>query len=105
MAIANTIGSNIFDVLMCLGLPWLLKSAISKGAAVEIKSRGLIYSTITVLGSVILLVVAIVIARCRLDKKLGAICMMMFVIVITLSCLYETNTIGDFGVVNYCARE
>ncbi|XP_048755617.2 sodium/potassium/calcium exchanger 5-like [Ostrea edulis] len=105
MAIANTIGSNVFDVLMCLGLPWLLKSAISSGAAVEIKSRGLIYSTITVLGSVMLLIVAIVIARCRLDKKLGAICMMMFLLVITLSCLYETNTIGDFGVVNYCARE
>ncbi|CAG2100284.1 unnamed protein product [Medioppia subpectinata] len=28
MAICNSIGSNIFDILFCLGLPWLLKSLI-----------------------------------------------------------------------------
>ncbi|XP_062613066.1 sodium/potassium/calcium exchanger 4-like [Saccostrea cucullata] len=105
MAIANSIGSNVFDVLMCLGLPWLLMSAISSGSAVKINSRGLIYSTITVLLSIVLLIVAIVISRCRLDKKLGAICTVLFLVVITLSCLYETNIIGNFGVTNYCPRE
>ncbi|XP_061185858.1 sodium/potassium/calcium exchanger 3-like [Saccostrea echinata] len=105
MAIANTIGSNVFDVLMCLGLPWLLMSAISSGSAVKINSRGLVYSTITVLLSVVLLVVAILISRCRLNKKLGAICTVLFLVVITLSCLYETNIIGNFGVINYCPRE
>lgn len=25
MAVSNSIGSNTFDVLMCLGLPWLIR--------------------------------------------------------------------------------
>jgi solute carrier family 24 (sodium/potassium/calcium exchanger), member 4 len=27
MGISNSIGSNTFDILLCLGLPWLVKSA------------------------------------------------------------------------------
>lgn len=26
MGISNSIGSNTFDILLCLGLPWLIKS-------------------------------------------------------------------------------
>ena len=25
MAVSNAIGSNVFDILMCLGLPWFIK--------------------------------------------------------------------------------
>lgn len=28
MGISNTIGSNIFDILLCLGLPWLIKTLL-----------------------------------------------------------------------------
>ena len=28
MAVSNSIGSNTFDILICLGLPWLIKSII-----------------------------------------------------------------------------
>lgn len=27
MGISNSIGSNTFDILLCLGLPWLIKAA------------------------------------------------------------------------------
>ena len=30
MAIANAFGSNIFDILLCLGLPWTIQTAILK---------------------------------------------------------------------------
>ncbi len=26
MAISNSIGSNTFDILLCLGVPWLIKA-------------------------------------------------------------------------------
>lgn len=29
MGISNSIGSNIFNILLCLGLPWLIKTLIN----------------------------------------------------------------------------
>ena len=41
MAVSNAIGSNVFDILMCLGLPWFMKTAIvDPGSVVKVKSRG-----------------------------------------------------------------
>ena len=41
MAISNAIGSNVFDILMCLGLPWFLKTClISPGSTVRVVHKG-----------------------------------------------------------------
>lgn len=49
MAVSNAVGSNVFDILVCLGLPWFLKTAIIKpGSYVKVFSKGeftTIYST------------------------------------------------------------
>lgn len=39
MAISNAVGSNIFDILVCMGLPWLVRSMVI-GGPVEIYSQG-----------------------------------------------------------------
>lgn len=45
MAVSNAIGSNVFDILLCLGLPWFLKTAVvSRGSAVPVYNKGLTYS-------------------------------------------------------------
>lgn len=31
MGISNSIGSNIFDILLCLGLPWMIKTLLVPG--------------------------------------------------------------------------
>jgi len=36
MALANCLGSNIFDVLLCLGLPWFLSSVTSLGTPIHL---------------------------------------------------------------------
>uniref|UniRef100_A0A3B4UVC3 Solute carrier family 24 member 6a n=1 Tax=Seriola dumerili TaxID=41447 RepID=A0A3B4UVC3_SERDU len=57
MAVSNTIGSNIFDVLLGLGFPWALRTLIvSYGSVVTINSKGLVYSVILLLASVALTV-------------------------------------------------
>ena len=41
MAVSNAIGSNVFDILVCLGIPWFLKTAVvSPGSTVPVRSRG-----------------------------------------------------------------
>ena len=37
MAVSNAIGSNVFDILICLGIPWFCKTAIIQpGTIVEV---------------------------------------------------------------------
>ena len=41
MAVSNAIGSNVFDFLICLGVPWLLQTLfISPGEDVFIVHKG-----------------------------------------------------------------
>jgi len=51
MGVSNTFGSNIFDLLVGLALPWFFKSLIS-GEAVHINSNGLMYDSVLLLGIV-----------------------------------------------------
>ncbi len=55
MAIANAIGSNIFDILIGLGVPWLVAIA-ALNQAVDIGVDGLWTSTLILLATVFLLV-------------------------------------------------
>ena len=56
MAIANAVGSNIFDILVGLGLPWLLAMALGSNT-VHIDATGLMTSAFLLFGTVILLFV------------------------------------------------
>lgn len=41
MAVCNALGSNIFEILVGLGLPWLIKTAILEpGVPVLVESKG-----------------------------------------------------------------
>jgi Ca2+/Na+ antiporter len=42
MAVSNAVGSNVFDILICLGLPWFIQTAIIKpGSHVNVYSKGM----------------------------------------------------------------
>ena len=41
MAVSNAIGSNVFDILICLGIPWLVRClTIDKADHINVKSKG-----------------------------------------------------------------
>lgn len=45
MAVSNAVGSNVFDILVCLGLPWFIQTAIIKpGTHVNVISKGECFS-------------------------------------------------------------
>ncbi|BFZ01190.1 hypothetical protein BsWGS_04229 [Bradybaena similaris] len=104
MAVSNTLGSNVFDILMCLGLPWLLECIISNGDSVKIESGGLTYSTLILLATVLFLVTSMAVNKWRLTRPYGGLCLVVYVIIITLTCLFELNVFDDINAPS-CARE
>ncbi|CAH1166693.1 unnamed protein product [Phyllotreta striolata] len=95
MAVSNAVGSNVFDILICLGLPWFIKTAIIKpGSTVKVISKGLTYSTLSLLSTVAFLVVAIHMNGWKLDRRFGAMLMVWYVLFIIFASLYELNVFG-----------
>ncbi|XP_045455422.1 probable sodium/potassium/calcium exchanger CG1090 [Melitaea cinxia] len=96
MAVSNAVGSNVFDILVCLGLPWFIQTAIiHPGSHVNVISKGLIYSTLSLFSTVVFLVVATHANGWKLDRKFGAVLMVWYLLFITLASLYELNVFGN----------
>ncbi|XP_058843525.1 sodium/potassium/calcium exchanger 4-like isoform X2 [Acipenser ruthenus] len=92
MAVSNTIGSNVFDILIGLGLPWGLQTmVVNYGSVVKINSRGLVYSVVLLLGSVGLTVMAVHINKWKLDKKLGVYVLVLYAVFLCFSVMIEFN--------------
>ncbi|XP_052039421.1 sodium/potassium/calcium exchanger 5 isoform X3 [Apodemus sylvaticus] len=95
MAISNIVGSNVFDML-CLGLPWFIKTAFTNASApIEVNSKGLTYITISLNISIFFLFFAVHFNGWKLDRKLGVVCLVLYLGLATLSVLYELGIIGN----------
>ncbi|XP_028279768.1 sodium/potassium/calcium exchanger 3 [Parambassis ranga] len=92
MAVSNSIGSNVFDILVGLGLPWALKTlAINYGSAVKLNSKGLIFSVGLLLASVFMTVTGVHLNKWALDRRLGFTCLFLYSVFLCFSCLIEYN--------------
>ncbi|XP_015116117.1 sodium/potassium/calcium exchanger 4 [Diachasma alloeum] len=95
MGISNSIGSNVFDVLLCLGLPWFIKAAfypkIPGTSYVQINSEGLVYSSVSLFSTLMVLYLAFFINKFRLDRKVGITCLVTYGVFLILASLTELN--------------
>ncbi|XP_026474447.1 probable sodium/potassium/calcium exchanger CG1090 [Ctenocephalides felis] len=98
MAVSNAVGSNVFDILICLGLPWFIQTAIIKpGSHVNVISKGLTYSTLSLLSTVLFLLFATHMNGWKLDRRLGIQLMIWYLVFITVASLYELNVFGPLN--------
>ncbi|XP_050707499.1 probable sodium/potassium/calcium exchanger CG1090 isoform X2 [Eriocheir sinensis] len=98
MAVSNAIGSNVFDILICLGLPWFLRTAlVFPGSVVPVESRGLLYSTISLFSTVVFLIVATHLNGWKLDKKYGVVLMIWYLVFMVFASLYELNVFSNLN--------
>lgn len=93
MAMSNIVGSNVFD-LLCLGVPWFIKTVFVDLLPVEVNSSGMTYTTASLLLSIIFIFAAIHINGWKLDKKLGITCLIAYLVFLVISVL---NGLGIFG--------
>lgn len=75
MGISNSLGSNTFDILLCLGLPWFIKATFLPSGEnhnyVNINSRGLEYNAISLLSTLLLFYVVFALNKFKLDRKVS----------------------------------
>lgn len=77
MAVSNAIGSNIFDILVGLGLPFLIVMLLSTET---IQAGGnLTNSVIILFGSLMLLVLLLLVNRWRVGKPIGVILILVYI--------------------------
>ncbi|MGH0146760.1 UNVERIFIED_CONTAM: hypothetical protein FKN15_037571, partial [Acipenser sinensis] len=94
MAVSNSIGSNIFDILLGLGFPWAMQTlVVDYGSSVFINSKGLLYSVILLLASVFLTVLSVHLNNWKLDRKLGLGTLSLYTVFLLCSILIELNVI------------
>ncbi|GLV48648.1 zydeco [Carabus blaptoides fortunei] len=95
MGVSNSIGSNTFDILLCLGLPWLIKSWYFPHQPghyyVNINSSGLTYSALSLFSTLIMLYTSFACNRFKLDWKVGLTCLLMYIAFLTFASLIELN--------------
>lgn len=78
MAIANAVGSNVFDILLGLGLPWFL-SSLYKGEDMPVNASGIQTYVGILLATVILFVLILVGFGWKMNSSVGAMMFMLYV--------------------------
>ncbi|XP_064604080.1 sodium/potassium/calcium exchanger 4-like [Liolophura sinensis] len=95
MAVSNSIGSNVFDILLGLSLPWFLKTGIfNAGTTVQINSNGMFYSIILLFLTVIITLAAIHCSGWILNRCVGIVCMIVYGVYLVFSVMIECNVFG-----------
>ncbi|RWS22044.1 potassium-dependent sodium-calcium exchanger-like protein 3 [Leptotrombidium deliense] len=95
MAVSNSIGSNVFDILVGLALPWFVETAIVyPGTTANINSRGLFYAIILLFLSLIVTLILFHYSHWTLNPKLGTALLLTYVIFLILCSALEFNLLG-----------
>ena len=82
MAVSNTLGSNIFDMLLAIGLPYLLHS-LTTGEAFPISHGSLLPQVFWLVTSAVGLFGGLFLWGFKLRKRLGVIMMTCYVMFLT----------------------
>lgn len=77
MAVSSSIGSNIFDILIGLPLPWLSYSII-KGNSVTIESKGIARNVLVLLGMIVSIITIIHFQGWKMTNALGTLMMFLY---------------------------
>lgn len=79
MAVSHTNGSNMFNILFCLGLPWLVKTTIvDVGSDVTVVSDSMSYTIICLFATAVIPVLIIMLNKLYLNKFLGIIFIFLY---------------------------
>lgn len=85
MALGSTLGSSIFGILVCMGVPWFLNATLIRpDHSTQISSTGLDHSLYALVISIIIMYLLFCFNDYKLDIKIGLVCLVMYATFISL---------------------
>lgn len=103
MAVANAIGSNVFNIFLGIGLPMLIYELIWKEPFVVQDPLQVLVSSSMLVIITIIMYIALWSSKWVLTKKLSAALMSLFVLYIALNILFESGSIPFYQ--NICSSD
>ncbi|KAJ1528816.1 hypothetical protein ONE63_007193 [Megalurothrips usitatus] len=96
VGIANGLGANTLNMLMNLGMPWLVRSLLFPGMPWSVLSEGLPYELVTLVSAVLVLNLVLVLSRYRLCRVQGVTTFLVYVLFIVMLVLIDLNVFHLF---------
>merc|ERR1712070_742031 len=87
MAVANAFGSNVFDIMLGLGVPWMLEAMMGGEVAFPGAAQGLIEWIIILTVILVLFLGALIAQKWKLNKKMGGILMFFYVVYVAFALI------------------
>jgi len=87
MAVSNAIGSNIFDILIGLGLPWLLIMLFTNDE-INTSTNDLIESVVLLIVSVVFIFLVLLLGKWKMSRKTGFILVTLYVLYLVREIYY-----------------
>lgn len=93
VGVSNSLGSSSLDILLSLGLPWLIRNILNwkelnENPHVDL-DRGVRWTACLLLVSVILLYSVLSVGKYRLQRSIGLTLISVYFFLITISVLFE----------------
>lgn len=89
MAVSNAIGSNVFNIGIGLGLPWLLVLALGLQESVTVGTENLMASIFLLLASVVAIIFLLIVRKWRIGHRSGLVLIALYL----AYCVYVIFTI------------
>ncbi|XP_078252159.1 sodium/potassium/calcium exchanger 2-like isoform X3 [Rhinoraja longicauda] len=93
MAVSSSVGSNIFDITVGLPLPWLLKAFSNNFSPIKVSSNGLFCAIVLLFIMLIFVILSIGACRWKMNKILGLIMFILYIVFLITSVLLEEKVI------------
>jgi len=93
MAVSNAIGSNVFDILLGLGLPWVLSELIY-GEDISVDAENIVPLSFILVGTLIGVYVVTLCSGFRLSKAVGLIFFSFYFIFVAYNLMHEFDIIS-----------
>ena len=93
MAVSNAIGSNVFDILLGLGLPWTLNGLIY-GTTLEVDAENLVPLSFILVGTLVGVYVVTLLSGFTLNNCVGAIFFMFYFVFVAYNLAHEFDIIS-----------
>lgn len=95
MAVSQALGSNVFDILLGLGLPWSIKTITSR-SSIKIKSVGMLISCFVTFILALLVLMTLYVKKFVLGMKVGIAMLLAYALYLIAAVTTELFLYKDY---------